>query len=56
MPRGVEEAERSITKYVMYVQELYFECSFQLGNHIVIVADVPHVNRAIEFTFTGIMK
>jgi len=28
---GLHEAESSIAKYVMYVQELYFESIFKLG-------------------------
>jgi len=40
----------------MYVQELYFESPFRLEYRIVIVVDVQHLNLAIEFPFTGIIK
>jgi hypothetical protein len=52
----VEEAESNIEKYVPYVQELYFESPFKLGTNIIIVVDVPHVNRAMQFTSTEIIK
>jgi len=30
---GLEEADRSMAKYIMYVNELYFESPFKIGYH-----------------------